>query len=96
MMHFQSLSTLMELALDDHADDPSQYAEAHPSELYDEAQLKAELALTLGIICAHSVACRDHLSSELGRLPTWAKSIRHRLFFFAYYIYLCIRISWLQ
>jgi hypothetical protein len=47
--------------------------------MYDEAQLKAELALTLGIMCAHSVACRNHLAEELGRLPMWAKSIRHRL-----------------
>jgi len=79
VMHFQSLSTLMELALDDHGDDPEAYANCEPNELYEEAQLKAELALTLGIICAHSVACRDHLAGELGRLPMWAKSIRHRL-----------------
>lgn len=78
-MHFQSLSTLMELALDDHGDDPEEYASVEPSAMYDEAQLKAELALTLGIICSHSVACRDHLATELGRLPMWAKSIRHRL-----------------
>merc|ERR1712195_15640 len=79
VMHFQSLSTLMELALDDQAEDPEAYASMQPADMYDEAQLKAELALTLGIVCAHSVACRNHLAEELGRLPMWAKSIRHRL-----------------
>jgi hypothetical protein len=77
--HFQSLSTLMELVLDDQAEDPDQYSGMAPADMYDEAQLKAELALTLGIVCAHSVVCRDHLAMELGRLPMWAKSIRHRL-----------------
>jgi len=79
VMHFQSLSTLMELALDDKAEDPEAYSSMQPDDMYDEAQLKAELALTLGIMCAHSVACRNHLAEELGRLPMWAKSIRHRL-----------------
>jgi hypothetical protein len=79
VMHFQSLSTLMELALDDQAENPEAYSALQPADMYDEAQLKAELALTLGIVCAHSVACRNHLSEELGRLPMWAKSIRHRL-----------------
>jgi hypothetical protein len=79
VMHFQSLSSLMELALDEQGEDPQDYANMEPSAMYDEAQLKAELALTLGIICAHSVACRDHLATELGRLPMWAKSIRHHL-----------------
>merc|ERR1719453_839771 len=68
----------MELALDDQGEEEDLTA-LEPSMMYDEAQLKAELALTLGIICAHSVACRDHLAAELGRLPMWAKSIRHRL-----------------
>jgi len=79
VMHFQSLSALMELALDDQGEDQGDYTNQEPSTLYDEAQLKAELALTLGIICAHSTACRDHLAQELGRLPMWAKSIRQRL-----------------
>jgi len=78
VMHFQSLSSLMELALDDQGVEEGE-VDMEPSVMYDEAQLKAELALTLGIICAHSVACRDHLATELGRLPMWAKSIRHRL-----------------
>jgi hypothetical protein len=69
----------MELALDDCAEDPEAIQTMEPSDMYEEAQLKAELALTLGIICAHSVQCRDHLAEELSRLPMWAKSIRHRL-----------------